>query len=79
MNQSRLLAKLTMALGMCFAMLAVGTSVSEAVCCEGVPTCNGTSPTGPGGCAAGACSPAGIYCVTCICGPDFFNQECYCR
>lgn len=79
MNPLPLFAKFTMAFGMALAMLAVGTSVSEAVCCDGVPSCAGTSSTGPGGCAAGACSPAGLYCVTCACGKNYFDSKCYCK
>jgi hypothetical protein len=81
MNRKSLLGKVSVAIGLSLVVLSMGTFITQASagCCEGSPTCNGTSPTGPGGCAAGFCNGTGLACWTgCTCGENFFTLKCYC-
>lgn len=83
MKSSSFMGKVLIAVGMLFVLLSMGTFISEAnagcLMPPATTTCGGTSPTGPGGCAAGTCIGSRYpFGPPCACIDNYFSLKCYC-
>jgi len=78
MNRSRFPGSVSVALGLILVFLSMGTFITEAkaACCDGIPSCLGTPASG---CAAGTCTAAGAWCLTCLCLLTYDDQRCLCQ